>query len=78
MPIATSCHLISDVYIPMTSRQFGETNYCYNKTNGIDSVKGCGTRRVLEEAVRVYGLTGIGCQTYRDHTVCLCNYDRCN
>ena len=78
MPITTTCHLISDVYIPLTSRKFGETHYCYNKTNGNASVKGCGTRSILEEAVRIYGLTGTGCQEYSDDIVCLCNVDKCN
>ena len=78
MPIATSCHLISDVFIPLTSRKFGETNYCYNKTNGNVTIKGCGTKGIIEEAVRVYGLTGSGCQQFGNKTVCLCNTDKCN
>ena len=78
MPIATICHLISDVFIPLTSRKFGETNYCYNKTDGNVTIKSCGTKGIVEEAVRVYGLTGSGRQQLGNKTVCLCNTDKCN
>ena len=78
MPITTSCHLISDVFLPLTSRKFGESHYCFNHTIGNVSIKRCGTKTILEQAVRIYGLTGTGCQKYGNETVCLCNTNKCN